>query len=202
MNDKALANLSAWVPAIFPTAKFQPGTGGLRVSSKALGRNLQEDLAFTAEGIKDFGIADQGDPNEGKRTAIDIVIEYRGEPNPIEAAKWLCGRMGVAPQSLGWGADDAELRALGDQIARNLDANDNSPRKTIIVDGVTIDAESGEIIGERASSEDDRHRAETVARAPAGSKPTELETINAASSPGNRFRASIGLSKTSFRKAT
>ena len=39
----------------------------------------------------------------------------------------------------------------------------------------------GEIIGERASSEDDRHRAETVARAPAGSKPTELETINAAS---------------------
>ena len=134
MNDKALANLSAWVPAIFPTAKFQPGTGcGLRVSSKALGRNLQEDLAFTAEGIKDFGIADQGDPNEGKRTAIDIVIEYRGEPNPIEAAKWLCGRRVLRLSLLGWGADDAEgLRALGDQIARNLDANDNSPRKTII----------------------------------------------------------------------
>ena len=78
VNDKALANLSSWVPSIFPSAKYQPTTAGFRIGSKALGRNLEEDLAFTPAGIKDFGIADMGDANEGKRTAIDIVIEYRG----------------------------------------------------------------------------------------------------------------------------
>ena len=71
-------------------------------------------------------------------------------------------------------ADETRLRALGDETARLLtEANDNSPRETIVVDGVTIDAETGEIV--------DVPRAETVARPPAGSKPVELETINAAS---------------------
>ena len=65
MNDKALANLSSWVPSIFPSAKYQPGTGAFRIGSKALGRNLEEDLAFAPDGIKDFGIADMGDANKG-----------------------------------------------------------------------------------------------------------------------------------------
>ena len=43
--------------------------------------------------------------------------------------------------------DEQRLRALGDETAKLLiEANDNSPRETILVDGVTIDAETGEII--------------------------------------------------------
>ena len=120
VNDKALANLSSWVPSIFPSAIYQPTTAGFRIGSKALGRNLEEDLAFTPAGIKDFGIADMGDANQGKRTAIDIVMEYRGEPTPIEAARWLCDRIGVTPESLGWGADETRLRALGDETAARV----------------------------------------------------------------------------------
>ena len=98
VNEKALAKLSAWVPSIFATAKHQPGTNGYRVRSKDLGRSLEEDLAFTPDGIKDFGVADMGDANEGKRTAIDVVMEWRGEPSAVDAARWLCERMGVTPK--------------------------------------------------------------------------------------------------------
>ena len=43
--------------------------------------------------------------------------------------------------------DEQRLRALGDETAALLiEANDNSPRETIVVDGVTIDAETGEIV--------------------------------------------------------
>src|SRR5690606_38521339 len=76
VNSKAIASLASWVPAIFPSARHQPGTGAFRVSSKALGRNLQEDLSLAPDGIVDFGIHDMGDAREGKRTAIDICIEY------------------------------------------------------------------------------------------------------------------------------
>ena len=44
-------------------------------------------------------------------------------------------------------ADEMRLRALGDATAKLLiEANDNSQRETIVVDGVTIDAETGEIV--------------------------------------------------------
>jgi hypothetical protein len=74
LNTEALQHLYAWVPRIFPSAKRT--TTGYRVSSADLGRDLEEDLSFHREGIKDFGIHDMGDPREGRRTPIDIVREY------------------------------------------------------------------------------------------------------------------------------
>ena len=47
-----------------------------RVSSAKLGRENEEDLSFHPDGIKDFGVHDLNDPREGKRTPIDIVMEY------------------------------------------------------------------------------------------------------------------------------
>jgi len=76
LNTWALANLDAWVPKIFTAAK-RDKNGCYRVSSADLGRNLQEDLSFTPQGIKDFGVADMGDEREGKRTPIDIVMIYK-----------------------------------------------------------------------------------------------------------------------------
>jgi hypothetical protein len=90
LNAVALANLEAWVPELFPEAK--PSRGGYRVSSASLNRDLEEDLSLMPEGIKDFGIHDMGDEKEGRRTPIDIVVEY-GNKKFIDAVIWLRQRL-------------------------------------------------------------------------------------------------------------
>src|SRR5262249_8871431 len=67
-------------------AVYQPGTGAYRVSSKALGRDLEEDLSIHPTGIVDFGVADQGDAYHGGRTPIDIIMEFRNID--ADAAFW------------------------------------------------------------------------------------------------------------------
>jgi hypothetical protein len=102
VNEEALKHLSAWVPALFGSdAVFYPGTGGYRVSSAALGRDLEEDLSITPMGIKDFGVFDMGDPSGGRRSAVRIVMDYGGK-SAAEAALWLCQQLGIDPRSIGW----------------------------------------------------------------------------------------------------
>lgn len=129
VNDTAIANLASWVPAIFPRAKRS--TQGFRVSSRSLGRKLEEDISFTSNGIVDFGVADMGDPNRGGRTAIDIVEEWN-HVRPKEAALWLCEQMGISPQSLGWNEDDGSGAIFTAQLLETKDG--------------LIDAETGEVI--------------------------------------------------------
>lgn len=76
LNDEALLNLDMWVPALFGDKAVRTDDGRYRVSSKSLGRDLQEDLSISPDGIVDFGVADMGDVREGKRTPIDLVVEY------------------------------------------------------------------------------------------------------------------------------
>ncbi|UQD70497.1 bifunctional DNA primase/polymerase [Bradyrhizobium japonicum] len=103
VNDLAFQNLGAWVPEIFGhAASFQPGTGAWRISSKNLGRDLEEDLSIHPAGVTDWGVHDMGDSRAGKRTAIDIVIEFGNASDATEAALWLCGRCGIDPANLGW----------------------------------------------------------------------------------------------------
>jgi putative DNA primase/helicase len=92
VNQVALALLDAWVPALLPDAKR--GSQGWRVSSKALGRELQEDLSITPQGIKDWGVHDMGDAKGGGRTPIDLVVEHAGK-TPKEALRWLADACGV-----------------------------------------------------------------------------------------------------------
>lgn len=82
------------------------------MSSKMLGRNLQEDLSIAPNGIVDFGQHDMGDPRLGKRTPIDIVLEFGPHRTAAEAAQWLCGRVGISPESLGW--ENAEPKSDGE----------------------------------------------------------------------------------------
>jgi hypothetical protein len=104
LNSLALANLNKWVPEIFPKAK--PYHGGFRVSSADLKRENEEDLSLVPEGIKDFGEHDLGDPLEGKRTPIQLIMEHVFEV-PVEeiaartnttefeaASEWLRQRVG------------------------------------------------------------------------------------------------------------
>jgi hypothetical protein len=93
INAAALDNLSAWVPVLFPDAR--EANDGYRISSADLGRDLEEDLSITPQGIKDFGVHDLDDPQEGKRTPIDLVIEHGGEPDALAAARWLALQLGV-----------------------------------------------------------------------------------------------------------
>jgi hypothetical protein len=92
LNERALANLDKWVTKVFPAAK-RTRKGGYRVRSADLGRGLQEDLSLTPSGIKYFGVADQGDPRQGRRSPIDIVMEW--EHLDFEAAmQWFEDRLG------------------------------------------------------------------------------------------------------------
>lgn len=103
VNDAALASLDVWVPTLFPDA--WRANGGWRVSSKSLGRDLQEDISLqplgaTKPGIVDYGVADLGDPRMGKRSAVDLVMEWGSRVGvaagkPADALRWLARQVGV-----------------------------------------------------------------------------------------------------------
>ncbi|WP_419952518.1 hypothetical protein [Methylobacterium sp.] len=118
VNTRALANLSAWVPLVFPRAKIA-SEGGYRVTSRDLGRDLEEDLSFHPSGIVDFGVADMGDPRDGKLTPIQVVIDYDMAGSASEAAMWLCERIGVDPQSIGWKSGKRERKARSGAPLKN-----------------------------------------------------------------------------------
>lgn len=110
VNESALANLDSWVPVLFPSAKTYKG--GYRVESVDLGRDLEEAIGIQPEGIVDFGVADMGDSRSGKRTPIDLVLEWSPMSfeelsdapfTPFEAAQWLCDCMDTPREELGFG---------------------------------------------------------------------------------------------------
>lgn len=128
LDQEALANLDKWVPALFGKGIIKTDDGRYRVPSKVLGRKLQEDLSISPEGIIDFGVADQGDPREGKRTAIELVVEYSAACRDMEEGsaryemgyKTLARRLGHKEEDIAEKASyEIELKA-GD-VARIVD---------------------------------------------------------------------------------
>lgn len=93
VNEAAMAGLQGWVPSLFPKA-IQKGLG-YRITSKALNRDLQEDLSVMPEGIVDFGVSDMGDAKQGRRTPIDLVMEWLPAAKPKDALHWLAQRLGI-----------------------------------------------------------------------------------------------------------
>lgn len=90
VNDEAYRALHAWVPAVLPAA--QEWRNGYRISSKALGRDLQEDLQLLPEGIMDFG-------EEQGMSPVDVVLKWLpGMSRPKDALEWLAGRLGITLQ--------------------------------------------------------------------------------------------------------
>lgn len=92
LNDTALANLGEWVPPLFGNLARPAARGGYRVSSAALGRDLEEDLSITSQGIVDFGVADQGDARQGKRTPVGLIMEHKHWTFD-EAVTFLCEKL-------------------------------------------------------------------------------------------------------------
>jgi len=98
VKEAAMQNLAAWVPKLFGGREQPhnfPSGAGFRVTSKALCRDLQEDLSISPEGIVDYGVADMGDPKQGGRTPIDLVMEWLPAAKPADALKWLAPHVGV-----------------------------------------------------------------------------------------------------------
>lgn len=95
VNGEAMRALHAWVPTLFGGREIRKGQG-YRVTSKSLGRNLQEDLAIHPDGIKDWGVYDMGDAREGARSPVDLVMEWGpGTAKPAEALRWLAKVLGL-----------------------------------------------------------------------------------------------------------
>jgi putative DNA primase/helicase len=105
MNRVALQRLDAWVPSLHPTARKQ-ATGAWRVSSRALGRDLEEDLSYHPKGIWDYG-------EETALTAVDAVLRYGAVPDAKAAAMWLCQRMAIEPAAMGWTSDPERHAGVG-----------------------------------------------------------------------------------------
>ena len=89
LNDYAMHNLKLWVPNFFPDAREYKE--GFRVASADIGENYEEDLTIhpLPMGIKYFGVADQGDVKEGRRTPVSIISEYSLKTNKLDAARKL-----------------------------------------------------------------------------------------------------------------
>ena len=142
LNDEAIANYDCWVPKLFPEAKRQ-ASGGWRVSSAALGRELEEDISFAPEGIKDFGVHDMGDPRGGKRSPIDIVMEWHPDLRvPIEeivsggAASQFSEAVGWLWEALGHGGDWREEFAAAEEAAMAAaNGADDESRETMFGGG-------------------------------------------------------------------
>ena len=132
LNSAALANLGAWVPSLFKgKAQFQPGTGAWRVSSKALGRNLQEDLSLAPSGIKDWGVHDQGDEREGRRSPIDVVMEH-DQKTFAEAVEWLREKLGNGHNYDSEGNDEESTNDGSAQARTNDQQQQAKPKKVLL----------------------------------------------------------------------
>jgi putative DNA primase/helicase len=126
VNDAAMGALNLWVPALFPGAVSRGF--GFRVSSEALGRSLDEDLSINPKGIVDFGVADMGDAREGKRTPIDLVMEWLPASKPKDALIWLAKRLGLTLNSPPAARSDADARKPDQGYEALLTMPDDIPR--------------------------------------------------------------------------
>lgn len=109
VNAAALALLDLWVPSLLPKAVKTAG-GAWRVSSKDLGRQLQEDLSLHPSGIQDFG-------TEAGLTPIDVVVQFGGK-TPGDALRWLAGALGMQISK----AKPAGARAMKSAAASGAEA--------------------------------------------------------------------------------
>lgn len=105
INQHAMQHLEQWVTAYFPGARtYQQG---YRVSSYELGRDKEEDLTIHPwpRGIKDFGVHDEGDEREGRRTPVMLIAEHHYNGNQEEAAKALAATLKIPQSEFGYIAD-------------------------------------------------------------------------------------------------
>ena len=141
VNDLAMQDLGSWVPNLFAGCDLRAYHDGFRVPSGELDRDNEEDISIVPEGIVDFGVADQDDARQGKRTPMDLVMEWGHKffEDPLQvsdlksAAFWLCEQMKVKPERLGYKSSDPPKNALKLVWADDLKPDFSRPQ---LVDGL------------------------------------------------------------------
>lgn len=95
LNEHALNRVKEWVPTYFPSAREYKE--GYRVASADLGLDFEEDLTIHPRplGIKYFGVSDQGDSTEGRRTPISLIAELVFAGDKPKAARSLADTLKV-----------------------------------------------------------------------------------------------------------
>lgn len=95
LNEHAMNRVKEWVPVYFPAAREYKE--GYRVASADLGLDFEEDLTIHPWplGIKYFGVADQGDITEGRRTPISLIAELVFAGDKPKAARALADTLKV-----------------------------------------------------------------------------------------------------------
>jgi hypothetical protein len=131
VNEAALVNLDSWVPALHPAARKQPN-GTWRISSKDLGRNLEEDLAYHPTGIRDHG-------EEFGLTPIDAVLKYGTSADALQAALWVCERLQVEPSNFGWQGATNERQTNGPSRSYSGDKQTQADRLIHIATGKGVE---------------------------------------------------------------
>ncbi len=95
LNRQARQQIHGWVPHLLGQY-VREYEGGYRITSENLGRDLEEDIAILpGGGIKDHGVADMGDPTEGRRSPVALVA-FVLEVSKDEAAKQIANVLGIA----------------------------------------------------------------------------------------------------------
>lgn len=95
VNEHAMNRVKEWVPTYFPSAREYKE--GYRVASADLGLSHEEDLTIHPWplGIKYFGVSDQGDVTEGRRTPISLIAEFSTQGDKSKAARSLADTLKV-----------------------------------------------------------------------------------------------------------
>jgi hypothetical protein len=126
LNDHAMRRIPEWVPHFFPDAREYKE--GFRIANSDLGRIFEEDITIHPWplGIKDFGVADQGDKTEGRRTPISLIAEFVTDGDKDLAARKLADVL-KAPLT--------EFDALPIADIQSLPGTDN-PRTLISFKGI------------------------------------------------------------------
>src|SRR5215208_3121024 len=88
-----LDTIERWLKYYFPKARRR--RKAWRITSRDLGRNLQEDLSFAVGGGRDFG-------EEQNKTPISVLIEHGHATDARDAAFKICRQIGISPKALGW----------------------------------------------------------------------------------------------------
>jgi putative DNA primase/helicase len=111
INQEALHHIDLWAPLAFPGGDFKNGV--FRVSPGALGRDCEEDLSMSPDGIRDFG---QEWPHQPRvtYTAIKLCMAFFHETatGGVELAEF--GEFGKPQGTLSYdGAAEMLAEALG-----------------------------------------------------------------------------------------
>ncbi len=109
VNQAALDNLDAWVPALELPKTHRQADGFRAVCAWRGVRNA--NLSFHHNGITDWGSGET-------HTAIDVVEKAGHADGPASAASWLCERLGKTREELGWIDKGAPMLPTPDAIAK------------------------------------------------------------------------------------